>query len=204
MLDDNWPLVLLALRVGVAIALYLFLLTAVRALRAEVRARTMPFITQTATVTRTASHAPGREPARARDASAVALTVRNCWFLRRWSRPPVEVVPRRAGDRLEVVAYDGEESALADALTGRSYALDGEPVLIGRGSGNTIVLPERHVSARHARLVPEDGAWWVEDLGSTNGTYVGRHRVSGRARLDPSMEVRFGPVVARLVRNGSR
>ncbi|MDA0302067.1 MAG: FHA domain-containing protein [Chloroflexi bacterium] len=188
MLDDNWPLVLLALRVGVAIALYLFLLTAVRALRAEVRARTMPFITQTATVTRTASHDPGREPARARDAF----------------EPPVEVVPRRAGDRLEVVAYDGEESALADALTGRSYALDGEPVLIGRGSGNTIVLPERHVSARHARLVPEDGAWWVEDLGSTNGTYVGRHRVSGRARLDPSMEVRFGPVVARLVRNGSR
>jgi hypothetical protein len=184
MLDDNWPLVLLALRIGVAIALYLFLFTAVRALRAEVRARTMPFITRTATATRATS----REPARARHAFD----------------PPVEVVPRRAGDRLEVVAYEGEERAVADALTGRSYALDGEPVLIGRGSGNTIVLPERHVSARHARLVPEDGAWWVEDLGSTNGTYVGRHRVAGRARLDPSAEVRFGPVVARIVRNGAR
>ena len=186
MLEENWPLVLLGLRIGVAVALYLFLLTAVRALRAEVRARTMPYVTQTATATRTATRAPSRAPARPRDLPAA---------------PPVEVVPRRTGDRLEVVAYEGDDGG--GALTGQSYVLDG-PAVVGRGAGNTIVLPERHVSSRHARLVPEGGAWWVEDLGSTNGTYVGRHRVSGRTRLDPSEEVRFGPVVARLVRSGAR
>jgi hypothetical protein len=185
MLDEYWPLVLLGLRVGVAIALYLFLLTAVRALRAEVRARTTPFRTQTATVTRSAARAASRPPARPA------------------AERPVEIVPRDRHDRLEVIAYEGDGPAEARALAGRSYDLDG-PALVGRGAGNTIVLPERHVSSRHARLVPEDGGWWVEDLGSTNGTYVGRHRVSGRTRLDPSMEVRFGPVVARLVRNGAR
>jgi pSer/pThr/pTyr-binding forkhead associated (FHA) protein len=190
MLDDNWPLVLLGLRIGVAIALYLFLLTAVRALRAEVRARTMPFRAQTATATRAPARAAAREPSRDRPAAS--------------NVPPVEVVSRGVADRLEVVAYEGDDSAAAAAsLTGRSYILDGTAV-IGRGSGSTIVLPERHVSSRHARLVPEGGAWWVEDLGSTNGTYVGRHRVAGRERLDPSMEVRFGPVVARLVRDGVR
>ncbi len=196
MLDDNWPLVLLGVRIGMAIALYLFLLTAVRALRAEVRARTTPFRTQAASVPRTASPAAARVPSRAPSRERYAPSISNV--------PPVEVVPRGLADRLEVIAYEGEDTgAAASDLTGRTYLLDG-PALIGRGSGNTIVLPERHVSSRHARLVPEDGAWWVEDLGSTNGTYVGRHRVSGRTRLDPSMEVRFGPVVARLVRDGTR
>ena len=188
MLEDNWPLVLLGLRIGVAIALYLFLLTAVRALRAEVRARTTPFRSQTVTVSRAAvpAAAPGASTPRSRV-----------------SAPPVEVVSRRGHDRLEVIAYEGDGASEARALTGRFYDLDG-PVLIGRGAGNTIVLPERHVSARHARLVPQDDGWWVEDLGSTNGTYIGRHRVAGRERLDPSMEVRFGPVVTRLVRTGTR
>ena len=66
------------------------------------------------------------------------------------------------------------------------------------------MLPERQVSSRHARVFPDGGAWWVEDLGSTNGTYIGSRRVSGRERLDPSTEVRFGPVVTRLVRDTAR
>ena len=184
MLEDNWPLVLLGLRIGVAVVLYLFLLVAIRALRAEVRARTMPYVVprqrrdRYATDTRRVEVAPRPAAARARLA-------------------PVPT----ASAHLEVVAYEGDHED--NGLTGRSYVLDG-PVLVGRGRGNTIVFPERHVSSRHARLFPENGAWWVEDLGSTNGTYVGGHRVSGRERLDPSDEVRFGPVVTRFVRNGTR
>ena len=73
-----------------AIALYLFLLTAVRALRAEVRARTTPFRTQTATVTRSAARAASRPPARPA------------------AERPVEIVPRDRHDRLEVIAYEGD------------------------------------------------------------------------------------------------
>ncbi|MGE3855553.1 MAG: FHA domain-containing protein [Dehalococcoidia bacterium] len=195
MLQDYWPLVLLGLRIGVALALYLFLLTAVRALRAEVRARTMPLAGPLGGSARARGTRPAPRP-------AVATATRARVPAPSPREPHVEVVPRPSADRLEVVAYDGEPSE-APAFTGRTFVLDG-PALIGRGAGNTIVLPERHVSARHARLVPEDGAWWVEDLGSTNGTYVGRHRVAGRARLEPADEVRFGPVVARLVRSRVR
>lgn len=181
MLQDNWPLVLLGLRIGVAAALYLFVLVCIRALRAEVRARTMPY----------AIAVPTRGVA---TPSAPAPTAR------------VEVVPRdapaRVGDHLEVLAYTGEGGG-PGRLAGRSYALRG-PALIGRSAGSTIVLPERQVSSRHARVFPDGGAWWVEDLGSTNGTYIGSRRVSGRERLDPSTEVRFGPVVARLVRDTAR
>ena len=191
MLEANWPLVLLGLRIGVAVVLYVFLLVAIRALRAEVRARTMPYV------------APRQRRDRyATDARRVEVAERPL-PAQRVARP--SAVPSSA--RLEVVAYEGEHED--NGLTGRSYVLDG-PVLIGRSKGNTIVLPERHVSSRHARLFPENGAWWVEDLGSTNGTYVGGHRVSGRERLDPADEVRFGPVVARIrtsasgARNGAR
>ena len=183
-LQGSWPLVLLGLRIAVAVALYLFLLTAIRALRAEVRARTMPV--------RAAA------PRRATPPPAAAVPVSTPSGHHAPSAPPVEAVRGPSGDRLEVIAYEGEASDAA-AFTGRSFALDG-PALVGRGAGNTIVLPERHVSARHARLTPDEGGWWVEDLGSTNGTYIGPHRVAGRARLGPSDEVRFGPVVARLVR----
>lgn len=180
MLQDNWPLVLLGLRIGVAAALYLFLLVAIRALRAEVRARTMPY--------------------------AIAIPTRTVAASAPVSMTRVEVAttaaPVRAGDHLEVLAYTGEGGG-PGRLAGRSYALRG-PALIGRSAGSTIVLPERQVSSRHARVFPDRGAWWVEDLGSTNGTYIGSHRVSGRERLDPSAEVRFGPVVARLVRDTPR
>ena len=166
MIIDTWPMILLGLRIAVAIVLYLFLFTALRGLRAELRARTTP------------SSRPVAAPMPAR----------------------VAAVAPRFEDRLEVIDVDGDE-AERSTLIGRSYRLDG-PALIGRAASSTIVLPERHVSSRHARLLPDGGAWWVEDLDSTNGTYVGEHRIEGRTRLDASGEVRFGPVVARLVRSG--
>ncbi|MEI6137129.1 MAG: FHA domain-containing protein [Chloroflexota bacterium] len=179
-MEQAWPLVLLALRLGVAVALYLFLLAAVRALRAAVRARTMPYAAVAVAPTSEPVRAPSSAPARA------------------------QAMVEEPGDRLEIVASDAARAvAEAGALVGRSYALHG-PMLVGRGPRNSIVLPEQHVSSRHARLFPHDGAWWVEDLDSTNGTFIDGHRLSGRARLEPSMDVRFGPVAARLVRQAHR
>ena len=178
MVEQSWPLVLLGLRIGVAVALYLFLLTAVRALRAEVRARTTPYVMSVASRT----IAPFEVAALPDAAYPVARRT-------------------EARDRLEIVANEAADSH-DGALAGRSFALRG-PMLIGRAASNSITLPERHVSARHARLVPRNGAWWVEDLGSTNGTYVGGERVTGRVRLDSSKEVRFGSVTARLVPAGA-
>jgi len=98
---------------------------------------------------------------------------------------------------LEVVACAGD-----DRLVGRRFPVEGATV-IGRDPRASIVLADRRVSARHARLAPRDGEWWIEDLGSTNGTAIDARPVHGPARLDASSELRLGPVIARL-RQGSR
>ena len=64
------------------------------------------------------------------------------------------------------------------ANAGETVSLDLAPLLIGRGSDAAIRLDDDYVSTRHARLVPRGEEWVVEDLGSTNGTYVDRQRVT--------------------------
>jgi len=50
-------------------------------------------------------------------------------------------------------------------------------IIIGRSPSCTLVLDDSYASSRHARVFPKDGAWWLEDLGSTNGLYVAGQRV---------------------------
>src|SRR3954462_14676897 len=64
-------------------------------------------------------------------------------------------------------------------LTGTRIGLTGAPVLIGRANDSTLVLTDDYASTRHARIALQDGIWMVEDLGSTNGTYVGTRKVDG-------------------------
>lgn len=71
---------------------------------------------------------------------------------------------------------------------------------IGRDAGNDIALPDEAASARHATLSLEDGDWWIEDLGSTNGTLVNGTRISKRERLRPGDEIAIGRVALRLER----
>jgi predicted component of type VI protein secretion system len=65
---------------------------------------------------------------------------------------------------------------------GKDHALGGECV-VGRQTGCTFVLEDTLASRRHFRVLQEGGAWWVEDLGSTNGTIVNGRKLSGRHRL---------------------
>jgi pSer/pThr/pTyr-binding forkhead associated (FHA) protein len=65
---------------------------------------------------------------------------------------------------------------------------------------STLVLTDDYASSRHARLVPGDGAWLVEDLGSTNGTYLGAPRSSGRRPVPLGQQIRIGKTVLELRR----
>ena len=69
---------------------------------------------------------------------------------------------------------------------------------IGRETGNALIIDEDTVSAQHAVIRLDGGRWWVEDLGSTNGTFVNRQRVDGRSPLRDGDEVRFGRVATRF------
>ena len=80
------------------------------------------------------------------------------------------------------------------ANAGVSVPLEGAPILLGRGADATIRLDDDYVSTRHARIAASGDQWFVEDLGSTNGTYVNGTRIQ-RVALREGDLVQFGPQV---------
>lgn len=83
-------------------------------------------------------------------------------------------------------------------LTGTRIGLTGAPVLIGRANDSTLVLEDDYASTRHARISLQDTRWVVEDLGSTNGTYLGQRKLDGPVPLDPGVPLRIGKTVLEL------
>jgi FHA domain len=101
------------------------------------------------------------------------------------------VAPPRAA-RLVVV-----ESPILDL--GSEFELDRVDVTIGRGGQNDVALEgDEFASARHARIEPRADGIWVQDLGSTNGTFVNGIRIGERRRLEPGDVVRVGETDLRL------
>lgn len=84
------------------------------------------------------------------------------------------------------------------SLAGTRISLGEQPVMIGRANDSTLVLTDDYASSHHARLTQRDGAWFVEDLGSTNGTYLDRDKVSGPTPVPPGMPIRIGKTVIEL------
>lgn len=84
------------------------------------------------------------------------------------------------------------------ALSGTRLTLGTAPILIGRADDSTVVLTDDFASSRHARLTNREGDWYVEDLGSTNGTYLDRARVAGPTLIPPGAPVRIGKTVIEL------
>jgi hypothetical protein len=76
---------------------------------------------------------------------------------------------------------------------GSEFPLNSAPVTLGRGGQNDLVLDgDEFASARHARIESRGDGVWVQDLDSTNGTYVNGTRVAGAQRLDPGDVLRVG------------
>jgi len=80
---------------------------------------------------------------------------------------------------------------------GRSYQLDQE-VTLGRAAGCQVPIEDAYASQVHARVFHSDGQWYVEDLGSTNGTYLNRHRVAGPMVVKKRDRVQIGSTVLEL------
>ena len=76
---------------------------------------------------------------------------------------------------------------------GESFALDSHPLTVGRASNNDLALPEdEYASGRHARFEPRRDGIWIEDIGSTNGTFVNGIRLTRERKLTPGDVVRIG------------
>ncbi|MFY9588502.1 MAG: FHA domain-containing protein, partial [Actinomycetota bacterium] len=73
-----------------------------------------------------------------------------------------------------------------------SYPMNAEPLAIGRAESCQVILNDTYVSQMHARVYPKDGEWFVEDLGSTNGTYLNRAKVTQASPVGVGDEIRIG------------
>jgi predicted component of type VI protein secretion system len=119
------------------------------------------------------------------------------------SSPAVVSAPHPAlsTPRLNLAAASMSRTSIAtleviggSLLRGQRYAVTTVLSHLGRGEHNDIVIPEESVSDSHAKLQRRDGVWYVTDLSSTNGTYVGGRRIGAEERLEQTADLRLGGV----------
>lgn len=92
------------------------------------------------------------------------------------------------------------ESPVADPRVGSVFALDAVTTL-GRDVNNTIVIDDTYVSSEHAVLSYRGRAWYIEDVGSTNGTFVNGGGIEGVQALGFGDDIQIGQVRFRLERS---
>jgi hypothetical protein len=107
-------------------------------------------------------------------------------------RPPRAVRTSRGTPQRLLVTVGG--------AAGTMIGLTDQQITIGRANDATLVLNDDYASSRHARLFPQDGQWIVEDLGSTNGTYLDRQKVTQPTPVPPGVPIRIGKTVLELRR----
>ena len=99
--------------------------------------------------------------------------------------------PKRRGSPTHVLVTEGSNA-------GERAELAAAPILIGRGSDAAIRLDDDYVSTRHARIAASGDQWFVEDLGSTNGTYIGTVRITQPTTITLGTQVRIGKTILEL------
>jgi pilus assembly protein CpaF len=75
---------------------------------------------------------------------------------------------------------------------GKAYPLDGAELTVGRDASNPVSINDGEVSRKHAKLTWKGAGYVLEDLGSTNGTFVNGTRLSSPLALKPGDAVSFG------------
>jgi len=169
-MSEMSELTLTIIRLGFLAVLWMFVLTAVSVMRSDLFGRKVTSRPQP----RRAQPAPAPRTGKA-------------------EKPPKPAKPTKGkrGVPSTLVVTQG-------ALSGTTVRLGDQPVTLGRSQESTIVLDDDYVSGRHARFFPRDGGWFVEDVGSTNGTYIDRTKVTNATAVKIGMPVRIGKTVVEL------
>ncbi|MDR6939540.1 FHA domain-containing protein FhaB/FipA [Arcanobacterium hippocoleae] len=84
---------------------------------------------------------------------------------------------------------------LQGALAGTTIRISNSPIIVGRSPDSALVLDDGYASARHARFYLQDGKVILEDLSSTNGTWVNDQQVHGAITLPPGVRVTIGKTI---------
>ena len=164
-------LTLTVIRLGLLILLWIFVFSVVGVLRGDLYG--------TRVLTR-AKAKPQRRPAREPVAKPPAR--------------PVAPKPSHAAGRRVPTTLTVTEGSLA----GTTLSLMDNGVLLGRNPECTLVLDDDFASGRHARIFRRDGGWFVEDLGSTNGTFLGSNRLTEPMPVEVGTTLRIGKTIFEL------
>lgn len=106
-------------------------------------------------------------------------------------KPPKSSTKRRRGAPSKLQIVDGPNA-------GQSIPLGDQPIILGRGTDAAIRLDDDYVSTRHARFATNGEQWFVEDLGSTNGTFIGSQRITSPVAVGLGVAVRIGKTIVEL------
>ena len=154
-------LILQLTRVGFLILLWLFVLAAIRVVRADLKMAADP------------RAGGGQSQSNRREARTAA--------------------PLSAGSMVPAILV-----VTAGSLAGTRLRLGSGTILIGRAEDSTLVLDDDYASTRHARIVQQGNGYAVEDLGSTNGTYLDRARITAPTPVPVGVPIRIGRTVIEL------
>ncbi|WP_137988275.1 FHA domain-containing protein FhaB/FipA [Streptomyces vilmorinianum] len=168
-------LTLTVMRLGFLAVLWLFVIVAVQVIRSDLFG------------TRVTQRGSRRQDARPQQNARQAAT------------PPQQRGQQNAGGGRQRRGAPTKLVVSEGTLTGTTVALQGQTITLGRAHDSTIVLDDDYASSRHARIYPDrDGQWIVEDLGSTNGTYLDRTRLTTATPIPLGAPIRIGKTVIEL------
>lgn len=168
-------LTLTIIRLGLLVLLWIFVFSVVGVLRGDIYG------------TRVVSRTPRKPAPAARQPDSRSAAPAPATPAKRPKRQPHSSVPH------SLVVTQGP-------LTGTSLPLRQAGTIIGRNPECALILDDDFASGRHARIFQRDNAWFVEDLGSTNGTFVGTERLTGPVRVEAGSTLRIGKTVIELRR----
>lgn len=182
-------LTLLLLRVGFLALLWVFIFIVVYSLRSDLFGSRITRLQQPGTPPPTPSATPSATarasaPAASPDAATTVTT------MGRGSRSAAAPAARPAS---RLVVTGGPRAGL-------EIDLPATGLTIGRSSGSGLQVKDDYTSSNHARLVLRGDEWRIEDLGSTNGTFVAGRRVQGSAVAATGVELRIGTTTFELRR----
>lgn len=86
----------------------------------------------------------------------------------------------------------------AGVMEGQKIPLQNAPIVIGRSEQADLVLADDYTSGQHARLFPQGSRWFLEDLGSTNGTYLNNQPLTRAMTVEPGQTIRIGKSMMEL------
>ena len=128
------------------------------------------------------------------------------WRSMRWAVRGLTVEPSPSGRKARksggaVPIPTGPSAVVVHPPEGKARTVKiGPSMTIGRAPECELLIDDTYASSQHARIFGKNGTWYVEDLGSTNGTFVNDQKLAAPAMVQPGDKIRVGTTVLELRR----